>query len=82
MAQFQTEIVWRTGFLKPFLWNNQDSVMADRGFVMSDELKKLCVALYIPCEAFIQTLSTAIFPQRFSFFTIYLVQGLRGVALW
>ena len=55
--------------------------MADRGFVMSDELKELCVALYIPCEAFIQTLSTAIFPQRFSFFTIYLVQGLRGVTL-
>ena len=58
--------------------------MADRGFVISDELKELCVALdNIPCEAFIQALlSTAIFSQRFSFFTVCLVQWLRGVTLW
>ena len=31
-------------------------------------------------QAFIQTLlSTAVFPQRFGFYTVYLVQWLRGV---
>ena len=41
--------------------------MIDRGFVISDELQELRVALDIPCEAFIQALfSIAIFPQRFS----------------
>ena len=34
-------------------------------------------------QAFIQAfLSTAIFPQRFSFFTVCLVQWLNGVAPW
>ena len=34
-------------------------------------------------QAFIQALlSTAIFPQRFSFFTVFLVQWLRVVAPW
>ena len=43
------EIVSRWGFLEPSLWNSQDSVMADRGFVISDELKELGVVLNIPC---------------------------------
>ena len=47
MAQFQTVLVSRTGFLEPFLRNNQDSVMADREFTIYDELKELCVALDI-----------------------------------
>ena len=34
-------------------------------------------------QAFIQApLSTAVFPQRFSFFTVCLVQWLRGLAPW
>ena len=43
------EIVSRSGFLEPSLWNSQDSVMADRGFVIYDELKELGVVLNIPC---------------------------------
>ena len=43
------EIVSRSGFLEPSLWNSQDSAMADRGFVNYDELKELGVALNIPC---------------------------------
>ena len=39
--------------------------MIDRGFVISDELQKLCVVLDIPCEAFIEALfSTTILPQK------------------
>ena len=30
------EIVSRSGFLEPSLWNSQDSAMADRGFVIYD----------------------------------------------
>ena len=44
-----TEIVSRSGFLKPSLWNSQDSVMADQEFVIYDELKELGVVLNIPC---------------------------------
>ena len=47
MVQFQTEKVSRSGFLEPSLWNSQNSVMADRGFVIYDELKEL---LNIPCS--------------------------------
>ena len=37
----------------------------------------------IPDQAFIQALlSTAVFPQRLSFFPTYLVQWLRGVTPW
>ena len=42
------EIVSRSGFLEPSLWNSQDSV-ADRGFVIYHELKELGVVLNIPC---------------------------------
>ena len=36
-----------------------------------------CLVLY--CQAFIQALlCTTVYPQRFSFFTVCLVQGLRG----
>ena len=42
------EIVSTSGFLKPSLWNSQDSVMADRGFVIFDELKELGVVLNTP----------------------------------
>ena len=41
------------------------------------------LALYCNTRAFIQApLSTAIFPQTFSFFTDYLVQWFRGLAIW
>ena len=43
------EIVSRSGFHEPSIWNSQDSVMADRGFVISDELKELDVVLIILC---------------------------------
>ena len=43
------EIVSRSGFLEPSLWNSQDGAMADRGFVIYDELKELDVVLKIPC---------------------------------
>ena len=43
------EIVSRSGFLEPSLLNSQDSVMADGGFVIYDELKELRVVLNIPC---------------------------------
>ena len=42
------EIVPRSGFLEPSLWDSQDSVMADRRFVVYDELKELRVVLNIP----------------------------------
>ena len=35
----EREIVSRTGFLESFLWNVQDSVIADREFAIFDELK-------------------------------------------
>ena len=44
-----SEIVSRSEFLEPPLWNSQDSVMADRGFVIYDELKEPGVVLNIPC---------------------------------
>ena len=41
------------------------------------------LVLYYNNQALIQApLSTAVFPQRFSFFTVYLVQWLRGLAPW
>ena len=43
------ELVSRSGFLDPSLWNSQDSVMANRGFVIYDELKELGVVINIPC---------------------------------
>ena len=43
------EIFSRSEFLEPSLWNSQDSVMVDRGFVIYDELKELGVVLNIPC---------------------------------
>ena len=63
---FDSSISDRNSFKNSiFLWNSQDRVMIDRGFVISDELQELCVALDIPCEAFIQAyFSTAMFPQR------------------
>ena len=43
------EIVSKSGFLESALWNSKDSAMADRGFVIYDELKELGVVLTIPC---------------------------------
>ena len=41
------------------------------------------LTLYCSTQAFIQApLSTAVFPQRFSFFTVCLGQWLRGLAPW
>ena len=41
------------------------------------------LTLYCNTQAFIEApLSTAVFPQRFSFFTVCLVQWLRWLALW
>ena len=42
------EIVRKSGILEPTLWNSGDSVMADRGFTISDDLKPLNVSLNIP----------------------------------
>ena len=43
------EIVGKCGLLDPQLWHaNRDSVMADRGFTIEDDLKKINVALNIP----------------------------------
>ena len=42
------EIVSKSGFLELSLWNSQDSVMADRGFLIYDELKDLGTPLNIP----------------------------------
>ena len=39
----------RSGFLEPSLWNSQDSVIADWGFVIYDELKEVGVVSNIPC---------------------------------
>ena len=41
------------------------------------------LALYCNTQAFMQApLPTAVFPQKLSFFTVYLVQWLRGLAPW
>ena len=42
------EIVRRSGFLAKELWNTGDSVMADRRFVIEEELDPLGVQLNIP----------------------------------
>ena len=42
------EIVKRSGFLEKDLWSNGDSVMADRGFTIEEDLKPLNVKLNIP----------------------------------
>jgi hypothetical protein len=42
------EIVIRSGFLNKELWNENDSVMADRGFTISDHLNTINVKLNIP----------------------------------
>ena len=42
------EIVNRSGFLKKELWSDGDSVMADRGFTIHDELARVGVSLNIP----------------------------------
>ena len=46
-------------------------------------IRHLKLAVHMKKQAFIQALlSTAAFPQRFGFFTVCLVQWLRGVAPW
>ena len=42
------EIVRQSGFLEKSLWSPGDSVMADRGFTIEEDLKPLNVALNIP----------------------------------
>ena len=42
------EIVRRSGLLNEKLWDRGDSVMADRGFLISDDLEKVGVSLNIP----------------------------------
>ena len=42
------EIVRKSGFLEKELWDSGDSVMADRGFVIEDDLEPLGVKLNIP----------------------------------
>lgn len=42
------EIVQRSGMLNEKLWQVNDSVMADRGFLISDDLKPFGVSLNIP----------------------------------
>ena len=42
------EIVQRSGILNSSLWDEGDSVMADRGFTISEDLKSLKVQLNIP----------------------------------
>ena len=42
------EIVNKSGFLKKKLWSDDDSVMADRGFTIHDELARVGVSLNIP----------------------------------
>ena len=43
------EIVCRSGLLEQTLWDKGDSVMADRGFTIEEELNELNVKLNIPC---------------------------------
>ena len=42
------EIVRKSGFLQKYLWDAGDSVMADRGFLIEDDLKQFGVNLNIP----------------------------------
>ena len=42
------EIVNRSGFLKNELWSDGDSVIADRGFTIHDELAPVRLSLNIP----------------------------------
>ena len=42
------EIANRSEFLKKRLWSDGDSVMADRGFTMHDELARVRVSLNVP----------------------------------
>ena len=42
------EIVVKSGFLNPNLWEQGDIAMADRGFLIKDYLKPLGVGLEIP----------------------------------
>ena len=42
------EIVTRSGILNQDLWQNGDSIMADRGFIVSDEFENIGVSLNIP----------------------------------
>ena len=42
------EIVNRSGFLKNELWSDGDSVTADRGFTIHDELAPVRLSLNIP----------------------------------
>lgn len=42
------EIVRKSGFLQKYLWDTGDSVMADRGFLIENDLKQFGVNLNIP----------------------------------
>ena len=42
------EIVRQSGFLQEHFWDKDDSVMADRGFTIEDDLKPFKVKLNIP----------------------------------
>ena len=42
------ELVAKSGILNKDLWGEDDSLMADRGFTIEDELKPLNVSLNIP----------------------------------
>ena len=42
------DIVKKSGWLEPRLWNKNDTVMADRGFTVSDLRKDIGVGLNIP----------------------------------
>ena len=42
------EIVLKCGILETSLWDEGDSVMADRGFIIRDPLEKIGVSLNIP----------------------------------
>ena len=45
---YDKEIVQRSGILNKSFWNEGDSVKADRGFTIADDLKPLNVSLNIP----------------------------------
>ena len=45
---FDKEIVNKSGFLKKELWSHGDSVMADRGFTVHDELARVGVSFNMP----------------------------------
>ena len=47
-AQFVIKIVNRSGCLKKELWSDGDSVTADKGFTVHDELARVGVSLNIP----------------------------------